>query len=45
MVTSPGGTTMEGLKVLEKFKFKEALRQAVRAAARKSKKLSRLWAK
>jgi pyrroline-5-carboxylate reductase len=45
MVTSPGGTTIEGLKVLEKFKFKEALRQAVEAAARKSRKLSQLWAR
>jgi pyrroline-5-carboxylate reductase len=41
MVTSPGGTTMEGLKVLEKKKFKEALMEAVEAAARKSAKLSK----
>ncbi len=41
MVTSPGGTTIEGLKVLEKRKFAEALGEAVRAAAEKSKKLSR----
>jgi len=41
MVTSPGGTTIEGLKVLEKRKFAAALREAVIAAARKSKTLSR----
>ncbi len=40
MVTSPGGTTIEGLKVLEKFKFKQAIIEAVKAAAKKSKKLS-----
>jgi pyrroline-5-carboxylate reductase len=41
MVTSPGGTTMEALKVLDKKKFREALVEAVKAAAEKSKKLSR----
>lgn len=40
MVTSPGGTTLEGLKVLEKMRFAEALVEAVAAAAKKSKKLS-----
>jgi pyrroline-5-carboxylate reductase len=45
MVTSPGGTTIEGLKVLERFNFKKALRQAVVAAAKKSKKLCQWWAK
>lgn len=40
MVASPGGTTMEGLKVLEKKKFVEAVVEAVKAAAEKSKKLS-----
>ncbi|MFH1347645.1 MAG: pyrroline-5-carboxylate reductase [Candidatus Margulisiibacteriota bacterium] len=40
MVASPGGTTIEGLKVLEKRKFSEALVEAVKAAAEKSKKLS-----
>ena len=39
MVTSPGGTTVEGLKVLEKRKFSEAIVSAVKAAAEKSKKL------
>ena len=43
MVTSPGGTTMEGLKVLEKRRFSRALREAVVAAAKKSKKLNRKW--
>lgn len=40
MVASPGGTTIEGLKVLEKRKFAEALVEAIKAAAEKSKKLS-----
>ncbi len=43
MVTSPGGTTMEGLKVLNKRKFSRALRDAVVAAAKKSKALNRKW--
>ena len=41
MVASPGGTTIEGLKVLEKKKFAEALVEAVIAAAKKSEELSR----
>jgi len=40
MVASPGGTTVEGLKILQKYKFTRALKEAVVAAARKSKKLS-----
>lgn len=43
MVASPGGTTIEGLKVLKKFRFSRALASAVLAAAKKSKKLSRKW--
>ncbi len=39
MVTSPGGTTVEGLKVLENYKIRSAFIQAVEAAALKSKKL------
>ena len=39
MVTSPGGTTIEGLHELEKGKVRAALMNAVRAAAEKSKKL------
>ncbi len=36
-VASPGGTTIEGLAVLEKGQFKKILSQAVSAAAKKSK--------
>jgi pyrroline-5-carboxylate reductase len=39
MVTSPGGTTIEGLHELEKGKIRGVLISAVRAAAEKSKKL------
>ncbi len=39
MVTSPGGTTIEGLHELEKGKVRAALISAVRAATEKSKKL------
>ena len=39
MVTSPGGTTIEGLHELEKGKLRGALINAVRAAAEKSRKL------
>jgi pyrroline-5-carboxylate reductase len=39
MVTSPGGTTIEGLHELEKGKVRGSLISAVRAAADKSKKL------
>ena len=39
MVTSPGGTTIEGLHELEKGKVRGTLISAVRAAAEKSKKL------
>ncbi len=39
MVTSPGGTTIEGIHELEKANFRGALINAVRAAADKSKKL------
>ncbi|MCX5751344.1 MAG: pyrroline-5-carboxylate reductase [Candidatus Saganbacteria bacterium] len=40
MVTSPGGTTIEGLKVLERREFKKVLAEAIRAAAGRSKELS-----
>jgi pyrroline-5-carboxylate reductase len=43
MVSSPGGTTVEGLAVLEKFRLAKALAGAVRAAARKSRALSARW--
>jgi pyrroline-5-carboxylate reductase len=39
MVTSPGGTTIEGLKELEKGKLRDVVMNAVRAATEKSKKL------
>jgi pyrroline-5-carboxylate reductase len=39
MVTSPGGTTIEGLHELEKGKVRGSLMSAVRAATEKSKKL------
>src|SRR5213594_1422762 len=39
MVTSPGGTTIEGLHELERGKVRAALISAVRAATEKSKKL------
>lgn len=39
MVTSPGGTTIEGLHELEKGGVRAALINAVRAAADKSRKL------
>jgi pyrroline-5-carboxylate reductase len=39
MVTSPGGTTIEGLHELEKGKLRGTLISAVRAAAEKSRKL------
>jgi pyrroline-5-carboxylate reductase len=38
-VTSPGGTTIEGLHELEKGKLRATVMSAVRAAAEKSKKL------
>jgi pyrroline-5-carboxylate reductase len=39
MVTSPGGTTIEGIHELEKGKFRATLISAVRAATDKSRKL------
>lgn len=39
MVTSPGGTTIEGLYMLERGGLKGALMDAVRAATRRSKEL------
>jgi len=38
-VTSPGGTTIEGLHELEKGHLRATVMNAVRAAAEKSKKL------
>ena len=39
MVTSPGGTTLEGLKVLEAEQLPNIVKRAVHAAARRSKEL------
>lgn len=41
MVTSPGGTTVEGLQELENGAVRAALMRAVRSAAEKSKQLGR----
>jgi pyrroline-5-carboxylate reductase len=40
-VTSPGGTTEEAFKVLEKNRVKDIIVEAIAAAARRSKELSR----
>lgn len=41
MVTSPGGTTIEGLHALEKGKFRATLMNAVEAAAARSRELGK----
>jgi len=41
MVTSPGGTTIEGIQELERGGVRGALMQAVRAAAKRAKKLGK----
>ena len=43
MVTSKGGTTQEGLRVLEEQNFKAALISAISAAARRAGELSKEW--
>lgn len=40
-VKSPGGTTEEGLRVLKEAKVDKAIKQAVKAAAKKSRELGR----
>ena len=40
MVTSPGGTTMQGIAKLEEAGFKDAVVKAVKAAAKRAKELS-----
>ena len=42
MVTSPGGTTIRGLEVLEERGFRSALIAAVKAAAERSRELNKL---
>ncbi|MBN3032875.1 MAG: pyrroline-5-carboxylate reductase [Candidatus Saganbacteria bacterium] len=44
MVTSPGGTTIEGLNVLARRRFSGAVIEAIAAAAKKSRALARQWA-
>jgi pyrroline-5-carboxylate reductase len=39
MVTSPGGTTAEALKIFETGKFPELVKQAVAAAYKRAKQL------
>ncbi len=43
MVASPGGTTVEGLKVIDKRKMKQIMAHAVAAAAKRSRELSKRW--
>lgn len=43
MVTSPGGTTIEGIHALEQGKLRATLITAVRAAAEKSRKLGQAY--
>ena len=40
-VRTPKGTTMEGIKVLEREKVADAIKEAVAASARRAKELSR----
>ena len=41
MVTSPGGTTIEGVRKLEELGFRSAMIEAIEAAANKTRSLSR----
>lgn len=43
MVTSPKGTTLAGLRALEKHAFKGALKTAIKAAAQRSRELGKLY--
>jgi len=42
MVTSPGGTTLEGLKALKNKKVAQGIAAAVGAAVKRSKELSQV---
>ena len=42
-VSSPGGTTVAAIEVLERERFCHAIREAVRAAIDRSRELGRLW--
>ena len=39
-VCSPGGTTIEGVKVMEDRKVKEAIKDSIKASAEKSKRMA-----
>ena len=41
MVTSPGGTTIEGLKKLDEGKLRDVVAEAVEAATLRARELSR----
>ena len=41
MVSTPNGTTIEGIRVLEEFQFQKALQEAVNAATYRAEELSR----
>jgi len=43
MVASPGGTTLAGLKVLSKYKFKKALVSAIMSATKRSGQLGKVY--
>lgn len=42
-VTSPGGTTMAGLKILEEYHFQEAIKSAIKQATKRSKELGAFY--
>ena len=44
-VTSPGGTTMAGIAVLESFRFQEGMIQAIKKATERSTELGKIYTK
>ena len=42
MVTSPGGTTISGIQVMEEYKVRAALLKVVETATKKSKELGEI---